>query len=92
MIRMHAYENGHHGLAAFCDVCGEQITEHGFVVWNCDEEGRISEWRVIHQSRCDDPRFQYSMSLSAEWVYLGNSAGILWEDAKKEVLILREFV
>lgn len=72
MIRMHRYPDGRMGLAAFCDTCGKQITEHGFVVWT----SAVREWRVIHQARCDSRRFEFSMPLDVEILHLANSAGI----------------
>lgn len=79
MIRLHRYPDGSVGLAAFCDTCHEQITERGFIVWNEDEVG-ISEWRVVHQARCDNRRFKMSMDLEANIFYLANSAGINLQD------------
>ncbi len=83
-LRMHTYPDGRTGLAAFCDTCGEQITENGFVVWN-EENGEdgwaVTEWRTIHQSRCDDMRYRNSMPLDAEIVYLANSTGMHIKDA-----------
>lgn len=85
---MHEYDNGRHGLAAFCDTCGEQITEHGFVIWNCDN---VADWRVIHQARCEPPRtdgYDCSMGLDEELVYLANSAGVDLNAARKSVSVL----
>ena len=75
MIKMHTYGDGRTGLAAFCDTCGRQITDNGYVVWNEDDTG-VTEWRVIHQRICDDNRFDMSMPLNVEVVYLANSTGV----------------
>ncbi len=64
-FEMKIYENGLAGLAAICDTCGEQITEHGYVVWN-ETGGSIIEWRVIHKGRCDSRRFEMRMALRDE--------------------------
>lgn len=92
-IRMHEYEDGKQGLAAFCDVCGDQIREHGFIVWNGDDP---SDWLLIHQSRCDPGRaggaphrhYDSSMGLDVELVYLANSAGIDLSAARKSAGVL----
>jgi len=85
MIRMHRYPDGTDGLAAFCDVCGEQIREHGFVVWNGDDP---NDWLVIHQARCDPGNaagYDCSMGLEAEVIYLANSAKIDLDKARETV-------
>lgn len=71
-IRMHRYDDGLTGLAAFCDVCDKRIEKHGYIVWNCMDE---SDWLVVHQSRCDPgrPRYDCSMPLDVEIVYLARS-------------------
>jgi len=89
-LRMHRYEDGRDGLAAFCDVCGEQITEHGYIVWNPEN---LSDWLVVHQARCDPgypgspyrQRYSYSMDLDVEIVYLANSVSADLEDARRRV-------
>lgn len=89
MIKMHRYDDGHTGLAAFCDTCGKQIRQHGYVVWNHDPDtDAVSEWRVIHQADCDDLAYDSSMPLEAEIIYLANSAGVDLEQAIKTVLTL----
>lgn len=89
-FKMHRYEDGVTGLAAFCDTCGEQITERGYVVWRGDPEtDRVAEWEVVHQSRCDKgrPRFPLSMPLDTEVIYLAHSAGIDLEAALERVRV-----
>ena len=92
MIRLHAYDDGRVGLAAFCDTCGEQITEHGFVIWRYtdDDCGEVAEWRVIHQARCDPggTLWENSMGLEVELVYLANSAGIDLDEARRNMALL----
>jgi hypothetical protein len=86
MIRLHRYPDGLTGLAAFCDVCGERITENGYVVWN-DE--RPDEMLIIHQGRCDPGRehgYGASMPLETELVYLANSVGA---DLKRAARMVR---
>lgn len=80
VIGMTRYPDGRTGLAAFCDVCGEQITENGYVLWRNDEsDEHLEEWVVVHQGRCDPDRcvrpksFPYSMELNVEIIYLANS-------------------
>jgi hypothetical protein len=88
---MHQYPDGLTGLAAFCDICDEQITETGYVVWNTQDP---NDWLLVHHSRCDPggPRSNYrygsSMSLSAELIYLANSAGVDLTEALNEVHLL----
>ena len=72
-LRMHGYDDGRTGLAAFCDVCSRQITENGYVIWN-DKD--LSDWKVIHQDSCDLESYGMSMPLDAEIVHLAHSAGI----------------
>jgi len=90
MIRMHRYEDGREGLTAFCDICGEQITKHGYVVWSSKEP---RDWLVVHQSRCDPgrPRYDLSMPLDIELVYLANSTGSDLDAAKKNLAELKGF-
>ncbi|MBA2706271.1 MAG: hypothetical protein H0U59_00500 [Gemmatimonadaceae bacterium] len=86
MIRMHPYPNGTTGLAAFCDICHNQIREHGYIVWNGDN---VTDWLVIHQAKCDPgrPRYDMSMPLDVELLYLANSAGINLKDASKSLRV-----
>jgi hypothetical protein len=88
-LRMHEYESGRTGLAAFCDVCGDQITENGYVVWNGTD---VSDWLVIHQARCDPgrPRYDMSMPLDVEIVYLANSASVDLDEARESVVELSQ--
>lgn len=89
-FRMHEYDDGLTGLAAFCDTCGEQITEHtehGFVIW---DPNNVGDWLVVHQSRCDPggsgrSQYSHSMGLEAEIVYLANSAGVDLDKARAYV-------
>lgn len=85
-FQMHRYPDHTTGLAEFCDVCGTQITEYGYVVWNGDD---LSDWLVIHQGKCDPgrPRYDMSMPLDAEIIYLANSANIDLKKARKSVAI-----
>lgn len=86
MIRLHRYPDGRVGLAAFCDTCGKQITERGFVVWNHDPDtDDVTEWRVIHQARCDDPRFECSLPLDRNVVYLAHSAGVDLDATRRDL-------
>ena len=81
-LRMHRYPDCLTGLAAFCDVCGEQITKDGYVVWNSADE---SDCLVVHQGRCDPGGLRYgsSMPLEDEILYLANSVGADLERARK---------
>lgn len=88
-VRMHRYENGLDGLAAFCDTCGDQITEHGFVIWDPDN---VADWRVIHQARCDPGReagYTCSMDLEVEIIYLANSTKSDLTRARKSVSLFQ---
>lgn len=88
-FRMHRYPTGVTGLAAFCDTCGEQITEYGYVVWNHDPDTHeVSEWRVIHAADCDDGRFTSSMALDNEIIYLARSANIDLKRAESNTRLL----
>ena len=89
-FRMHRYEDGRDGLAAFCHVCGEQITEHGYVVWNPDNVD--GDWFVVHQERWDPGMrngspYTYSMPLDAEILYLANSVGVDIDKARRRVAL-----
>ena len=82
---MHRYEDGRDGLAAFCDTCGEQILEHGYVIWDGNNP---ADWRVVHQIGCDPGResgYDCSMELGCEIIYLANSAKVDLEGARKRV-------
>jgi hypothetical protein len=86
-FRMHDYDNGLTGLAAFCDVCGDQITKNdGYIVWPGD---RPTDFLVIHVGRCD-PNGVYDCSspLDTEMVYLANSTGIDLAQARKRAALL----
>jgi hypothetical protein len=87
MIRLHTYADGRTGLAAFCDVCGEQITEHGYVVWKYhDDNDQPVDVLIVHQARCDPGGdYRMSMPLDVELVYLANSAGVDLNDAAEHV-------
>jgi hypothetical protein len=83
-FRMHDYRDGRVGLAAFCSVCGEQIRENGYVVWDDP-----ADWLLVHQARCDPGgRYRNSMSLDAEIVYLANSVGVDLDEARETVVAL----
>jgi hypothetical protein len=85
MIRMHRYPTGQTGLAAFCDICQEQINENGYLVWTND----LEDWLVIHQAKCDPGRaYPNSMDLAANIVYLANSAGVDLTEAQEHVRTL----
>jgi len=87
-IRLHTYpDDGRTGLAAFCDVCGEQITEQGFVVWkDHDDNDQPVDVLIVHQARCDPGGdYRSSMALDVEVVYLANSAGIDLDSARRDV-------
>lgn len=88
-FQMHNYKDGTIGLAAFCDVCKKQITEHGYVVWNGAD---VSDWLVIHQGKCDPgrPRYDNSMPLNVEIVYLANSTGVDLDKARDDVQMFWE--
>lgn len=46
-----------------CDTCGGPVSiEDGYVVWN--SHGKDRDFRIIHQSRCDDESLDSSMALS----------------------------
>lgn len=46
----------------YCDQCGEPVTaEDGYVIW--DSQGTAHDFRIIHQSRCDDERLHSSTAL-----------------------------
>jgi hypothetical protein len=87
-FRMHKYQDDLTGLAAFCDVCYEQITnDEGYIVWNPDD---VDDWLLVHQVRCDPggrqgSRYTCSMPLDVEIVYLANSVGVNLQAAKKRV-------
>lgn len=90
-LKMHRYNDGLTGLAFFCDVCDQQITSNGYVVWRHDPAtDQPAEWHVIHQGRCDDgrPRFPSSMPIDVELIYLANSAGIDLDAARQRALLL----
>jgi hypothetical protein len=81
VIRLHTYPDGRTGFAAFCDVCGEQITEgDGYVVWKGhDDNDQPFDVLIVHQARCDpghEPGYHDSMPLDVEIVYLAGSAGV----------------
>lgn len=54
----------------YCDVCGDPIEEieKGYLIWNRNESGQLQDFKIIHQSRCDDRKYPYSGALSG---YLG---------------------
>jgi len=46
-----------------CDTCGGPVTvEDGYVIW--DSRGPHRDFRIIHQSQCDDKSLDSSMALS----------------------------
>ena len=81
-FRMHDYGDGRTGLAAFCGVCGKQITENGYVLWDSDDRGSAI---LIHQGRCDpgSDKLGSSMPLDVELVHLANSASIDLDEARE---------
>jgi hypothetical protein len=88
-IRMHRYDDGLTGLAAFCDTCGEQITERGYIIWNGFD---VNDWLVVHQARCDRGhhdrhRYGHSMPLDVEIVHLANSAGVDLEATRERMRV-----
>ena len=91
MIQMHAYPDGRTGLAAFCDTCGDQITEHGWIIWKYDDDNTsVSDWLIVHQGRCDPGHpdgYDFSMPFSAEIIYLANSTGVDLKKAQDEAVL-----
>jgi hypothetical protein len=84
MIRLHTRPGGGGTrLAAFCDVCGEQITEHGYVVWKGHvESAQPADWMIVHQASCDPGGdYRLSMALDVEIVCLAKSAGVDLDEA-----------
>jgi hypothetical protein len=84
-IRMHRFPNGLDALTAFCDVCGEQITERGYVVWDPDHP---EDWLLVHQSRCDPggkQGYPFSMPLDTELIYLANNSGVDLDDERERL-------
>ncbi len=49
----------------YCDVCDQIIKkpEDGYVVWKCDKDLLNSDFRIVHQSRCDYRRDIYISSM-----------------------------
>lgn len=85
-VQVHEYENGMTGLAAFCDVCKQRITEHGFVVWDPEN---LADFLIIHQARCDPAgRYAHSMDLDVEIIYLANSVGADLDSARDRAGLL----
>jgi hypothetical protein len=88
---MHSYPDGVTGLAAFCDVCGKQITKNGYVVWkDRGDDGQPADVLFIHQAICDPGHkggHYNSMPLDAEIVYLANSAGVDLDSARKDIVV-----
>jgi hypothetical protein len=50
----------------YCDVCGELIStpEEGYVIWNVDEEHLDHGFLVIHNGKCDNPKYPSSIALA----------------------------
>jgi len=45
-----------------CDLCGGPVfVEDGYVIWN--SSGKDRDFRIVHQSRCDDKSLDSSMAL-----------------------------
>lgn len=85
---MHRYGDGREGLAAFCDVCGERIEQHGYIVWKPDN---VENWLLIHQGRCDPGRqlgYENSMPLDVEIIYLANSASVDLKNAQQRAAVM----
>lgn len=84
-LRMHRFPNGLDALTAFCDSCGEQISENAWVVWDPDHP---EDWLLVHQGRCDPGGlngYPFSMPLSAELVYLTNNLGIDLDEEREHL-------
>src|SRR6266576_5290641 len=88
-FKMHDYKDGTIGLAAFCDVCREQVTENdGYILWNSYNP---DNWLLIHKMRCDPTllhaaeKYIYNMSmpLGVEIVYLVNSMGLDFDQERR---------
>ena len=48
-----------------CDVCHEVIPspDTGYALWRTDAEGHPYDFRIIHQTKCDDKRIHHSKAL-----------------------------
>lgn len=59
----------------YCDTCGEPVSvKDGYVIWN--SHGPDRDFRIIHQSRCDDGSMSSSMALG-EFVGVDGIASLL---------------
>ncbi len=49
----------------FCDTCGGVIEkpEDGYVIWRQDKDNLDFDFKIIHQSRCDNSRYSSSAAL-----------------------------
>ena len=50
-----------------CDRCGEIIESpsDGYTIWRSNDEGRPFDFKIIHQSRCDDRTYSCSMDIES---------------------------
>lgn len=47
-----------------CDTCGDPVVEaEGYVIWR-DTDHKAHDFRIIHQTRCDDKDLQSSLPLA----------------------------
>lgn len=58
-----------------CDNCGGAVSvDDGYVIWN--SRGKNRDFRIVHQSKCDDKSLDSSMALS-EFVGVDGIASLL---------------